>query len=401
MKSLRILLLASKFDPSGTNPYLTDELCEALLGLGHSVDVIYLDWDRSYQGQATIQRGRLRIHVIPPAGGKNGIAQKTIKWGASALRVAHFYKKHYPSNSHDLLISFSPSIVFSMALLVLKSRITHRVLIQWDFFPFHQAQIGLIPFRWMTFLGAFIETALMNSFTHIGCMSPRNVAYLQERYKISHGIHISVLPLWAKTRPKPDIDKFEVREEIGLPRNSFIAVFGGQITAGRGVEDIVEMARLAHERGARILFLVVGSGPKAAWLEAQATRFPGHLMALPAMPREAYLRLITACDVGLVLTVPDVDVPSFPSKTLDYCCAGIPVAAAVEKTTDFGQFISDAGFGKYCEAGDASGLLDILENLSSDSPLIVSMGEVARRQYENCFNVNNVAISLTEMVPNG
>ena len=124
-------------------------------------------------------------------------------------------------------------------------------------------------------------------------------------------------------------------------------------------------------------------------------------MVLPAMPREAYLRLIAACDVGLVLTVPNVDVPSFPSKTLDYCCVGIPVAAAVENTTDFGQFISDAGFGRYCEAGNASGLLEILENVSSDDTLLASMGGAAREQYENYFNVDNVAISLMEMVQNG
>lgn len=401
MKPLNILLLASKFDPSGTSPYLTDELCEALIDMGHSVDVIFLDWSQAYQGPATIQRGRLRVHVIAPAGGKSGIFQKAIKWGTSARRVANFYKQQYRSNAHDLLISFSPSIVFSTALLLLKSRIKARILIQWDFFPFHQAQIGLIPFRWMTSLGAFIENVLMNSFTHIGCMSPRNVAYLHEHYRVSEGIQTDVLPIWAKNRPKPQIDKRLVRDEFGLPKDSFIAVFGGQITAGRGIEDIVEMSRLAHQRASRILFLVVGSGPKAAWLEAQVTRLGGHLMVLPAMPREAYLRLIAACDVGLVLTVPNVDVPSFPSKTLDYCCVGIPVAAAVENTTDFGQFISDAGFGRYCEAGNASGLLEILENVSSDDTLLASMGGAAREQYENYFNVDNVAISLMEMVQNG
>ena len=400
MKPLKILMLASKFDPSGASPYLTDELCEALIDMGHSVDVIFLDWSQTYQGPLTIQRGRLRVHVIAPAGGNNGIFQKAIKWGASARRVAYFYKQHYPTDSHDLLISFSPSIVFSVALLLLKSRIKARVLIQWDFFPFHQAQIGLIPFHWMKSLGALIETALINSFTHIGCMSPRNVAYLREHYTISNGIQTGVLPIWSKNRPKPDIDKLVVRRELNLPKDSFIAVFGGQITAGRGIEDIVEMATLGDQRSGRILFLVVGSGPKAGWLEAQATRLGGHLMVLPAMPREAYLRLIAACDVGLVLTVPNVDVPSFPSKTLDYCCVGIPVAAAVENTTDFGQFISDAGFGRYCEAGDVSGLLEILEELSSAPALLASMGVSAREQYEDYFNVDNVAISLLELVQN-
>lgn len=398
MKPLNILLLASKLDPSGTSPYLTDELCEALIDMGHSVDVVFLDWAQAYKGPTIIQRDRLRIHVIHPVGGKKGIIHKTLKWGLSAHRVLHFYKRYYRSNPHDLLISFSPSIVFSIVLLWLKTRIKTRVLVQWDFFPFHQAQIGLVPFRWMTSLAAMIETTLLNSFSTISCMSPKNVAYLHEHYAIDRGIRTGVLPIWSKVRPKPQVDRGAVRTEFGIPHDSFIAVFGGQITAGRGIEDIVEMAALAHQRSSRVCFVVVGSGPKAEWLATRCKDIPEHLMLLPAVAREKYLTLVAACDAGLVVTVPDVDVPSFPSKTLDYCCAGIPVAAAVEDSTDFGEIIAAAGFGKFCEAGNPPVMLEILEQLSSDPVLCASMGSAARFQYETYFNVDNVARSLMQMV---
>lgn len=395
---MKILFLASKFDPGGANPYLTDELCEALVEMGHTVDVIFLDWSQTYQGPNFIQRDRLRIHFVSPAGGTNGIFNKAIKWGASAYRALSFYKRNFRSNEHELLISFSPSIVFSVLLLGLKSRIKARVLVQWDFFPFHQAQIGLVPFQWMTSLAAKIETLLMNSFCTIACMSPRNVAYLREHYAIDQKIRTEILPIWSKVRPKPQVDRRMLRNEYAISQESFVAVFGGQLTAGRGIENIVEMAKLAFQRSSKVSFLVIGAGPKAEWLATCAKELHGYLRVLPSVARNNYLSLVAACDVGLVVTVPNVDVPSFPSKTLDYCCAAIPVVAAVEKSTDFGEIIAAAGFARYCDAGDSLALLEILEQLASDPNLCAAMGVAAREQYETYFNVNNVAALLMSMV---
>lgn len=397
MKPLRIAMLTAKFDPGGSSPFLVDDLAEALLSMGHTVDVFYVDWARAYVGQPTIRRDKMEVHVIEPAGGERGLLERVLKWAFSGFKVSRFYRQNFPPHSHDLLISFSPSIVFSVVLLQLKTRIKTRALVQWDFFPFHQAQIGLIPFRWMTSLAATIETALLNSFTTISCMSPKNVAYLHEHYKIDREIRTGVLPIWSKVRPKPQIDRELVRKGLGIPHDSFVAVFGGQITAGRGIEDIVEMAIVACQRSSRVRFLVIGSGPKTEWLIARSKELSGYLLVSPPMPRDSYLTLIAACDVGLVLTVPNVDVPSFPSKTLDYCCVGIPVAAAVESSTDYGEIIAAVGFGRYCEAGNPSALFEILEQLSSDPTLCESMGASARERYETYFNVDNVAMSLVRM----
>lgn len=394
---LRILMLVTKFDPSGKRPYLTDELCEALVADGHSVDVLFLDWNREVECPETTQNSRLRVHVIPPAGSKNSVVSKVIQWTFSSFRVAKFYREKFPCNSHDILISFSPSIVFSAALFQLRPRIKFKILVQWDFFPFHQAQIGVVPFRWLVWLGTVIETSLLNTFNYIGCMSPRNVAYLQQRYKLLPDVRAGVLPIWAKVRPKPLIEKSVIRARYGMPENAFIAVFGGQIAAGRGIEDLVETARLAQEKSLPICIVVLGSGPKTAWLTAASKGLPRHLLVLPPLPREHYLELIASCNVGLVLTVPNVDVPSFPSKTLDYCCVALPIAAAVEKTTDYGEFIASAGFGRFCEAGNPSAFLEIIEELVADAVSAAMMGECARSWYENYFDVRRVAATLVKL----
>ena len=398
MKKLKIVLLTTKFDTQKKGASLVDDLVDSLVGMGHSVDVIFLDWAKNHTGPVTLRQDDLGIHVVPPSGGTGGVLSKVVRWVWSAFNVSKLVRQIVLPNSHDLLISFSPSIVFSLALLLLRSRIKSRVLIQWDFFPYHQAQIGLIPFFWMTPLAAWVETMLMNSFTAIGCMSPRNVDYLHAHFRVDRSVRVGVLPIWSKVRPRPIVNKGLLRGEFGIPSNAFVAVFGGQITAGRGIEDIVQMARIASKRLSKICFVVIGSGPKTEWLAAQSKEISDYLVVLPPVSRERYLDLVAACDAGLVMTVPYVDVPSFPSKTLDYCCAGLPVAAAVEKSTDFGQIITDAGFGKYCDAGDVFGLIEILEGFCSDPALLASMGKAARDQYEDYFSVDSVSISLLKMI---
>ncbi len=397
---LRVVIFVTKFDTTGKKPYLTDELCEALQNLGHKVDVIFLDWYRESCGEGIFSKNGLTVHLIRPVGSRDGFVQKIIQWVFSSFRVAKYYKKNFNTNTHDLLISFSPSIIFAAALIGLKAKIKNKLLIQWDFFPFHQAQIGLIPFRWMVGFGALVETILLNTFSYIACMSPRNVVYLQNHYKLASTVKSGVLPIWAKIRPKPLVYNSDMRKRHGVPENAVLAVFGGQIAAGRGIEDIVELARISSESSSSLRIIVIGAGPKLQWLMEESEKLGGYLIVLPPFARNDYLELISSCDIGLVLTVPHVDIPSFPSKVLDYCCVGIPVVAAVENSTDFGEFIHNEGFGQYCEAGKPDELFEILSVLAANKQVMIQMGVNARRCYESYFDVRNVAASISRIALN-
>lgn len=396
----RIAMFTAKFDPTLKNPWLTDELCETLDDEGHSVDVFFLDWYRQFNsGVFDIYRNS-RLHIINPVGSKSTLILKIIHWSLSSFNLYRYYKANFKTGDHDLLISFSPSVMFGIVLLGLKSYFRKRVLIQWDFFPYHQEQIGLIPQPWIVSLGAAIETKLISTFTFIGCMSQRNIVYLREHYKLPPLVACEVLPLWAKIRPKPHVNRSKVRLRYGVPEDAFVAVFGGQLAEGRGIEDIVRLAKLAQNTSSLVRVVVIGAGPRLRLLLEESSKLDGYLIVLKAVARNDYLDLVASFDVGLVLTVPNVNIPSFPSKVLDYCCVGIPVAAAVENTTDFGEFIVAEGFGQFCEAGKYDELFEILDGLSKDQKLVIEMGENARRCYENYFNVRNVAATITRMVPN-
>ena len=80
---------------------------------------------------------------------------------------------------------------------------------------------------------------------------------------------------------------------------------------------------------------------------------------MSAIPRADYLSLLGACDCGIVATQRDTGVPTFPSKTLDYFRAGIPVVASVESSTDFGLFLEQRKAGVRIEAGDHIELMKV------------------------------------------
>jgi glycosyltransferase involved in cell wall biosynthesis len=397
---MRIVFFVSKFDPTRASPWLTDELCEAFENDENSIDVIFLDWNNAFQPNTVVNHKNTRTHIIAPAGtslGK-GVVAKILKWVFSSYYVHQYCKEKFAEETHDLLVSFSPAVTFAIPIFLLSSHFRFRLFILWDFFPYHQQQIGLIPFGWMAKWGGYIETKLLSKFNYIGCMTEKNVEYLKSHYELPPSVHAGVIPLWAKIRPKPIINRQQLRTQYHLPPDKTVAVFGGQIAAGRGVEDIVSMARMAKDREHPVHFLVIGMGPKLAWLKSEAAELEGFLSVIPQVPRDQYIELIASCDIGLVMTVPNVDIPSFPSKTLDYCCTGTPILAAVEKSTDYGRLITSGGFGRYCEAGSPENFYRLIQELSLDNGLREKMGSSARKYYEINFDVQKTMIRINEMV---
>jgi hypothetical protein len=70
------------------------------------------------------------------------------------------------------------------------------------------------------------------------------------------------------------------------------------------------------------------------------------------MPRNDYLELLAACDVGMVATVQGVTSFSLPTKTIDYLRAGLSLIAAVEPGSDFADIIRRYAIGSVVPFGE-------------------------------------------------
>jgi glycosyltransferase involved in cell wall biosynthesis len=322
------------------------------------------------------------------------------KWVLSSLRAALQMRPALRGRHFDLLIAFSPISAVAAQVLWLTRRFgTRNYLVMWDFFPYHHRSIGLIPDGWPFAIARRLEQALIRRFDVIGCMSRRNVAYLQDHYALRPNQRAEILPIWGRIDAPPTMSRERARTAFGLPHDKTIVVHGGQITEGRGIDDILAAAAIARREHPRLAFLLIGEGRLTGAVNAHIAEGGDNVIYRPRIPRQEYLSVVSACDVGIVCTVRNVDVPTFPSKIIDYLRVGLPVVASVENSTDYGQFIEENGVGLAVSAGDPRAMVSAVSAIAHNAVAMKRMAEAGRRVLAECFNVERVAARLLGSLP--
>lgn len=390
-----VLMLCTKFGVSPDDRYLTNELADALAESGRKVLVVTLQWDAT-PGAATTTRhmpSGVEALLIAPTriDGFGRLIGDLSKWVGSSLGAAREFERRYAERRFDLLIAFSPLVTVFALLLVARGRVKRSYAYIVDFFPYHHANLGLLPRGLAVRIAVLFETFLLRRLDAIGCMSPLGVAFLKKNYCLARGQRAFVLPLWGDTGPGVEIDRKSIRNRYGLPTDRPIAVFGGQITEGRGVEDILSAAAIAADRRPDLIFLLVGRGRLVSLVQQRISAGGSNIILLDAVPRDDYLQLVAACDIGIVATLANTEVPTFPSKTIDYLRAGLPIVASVEKTTDYGEFVTSRGIGLAVDAGRPEGLFDAVTRILDDDRLAAGMRAVAASTLADVFDVRRAA----------
>jgi len=334
---MKILVLTTAYDTHCATPLAAELATE--LAAEHEVQVLATDWNLAPGTPSkTINGNGYRAVVKSPVGfGKMG------KLVLSSLKLAWLARRLGP---FDKVIAFSPAITLWAPLLIAQGAKTVYIT---DFFPYHNCQLGMIPKAAEAPLAA-VESFLFRRCDTLAVMSPRGVDYLRDHYQLS-GQAVKVVPLWSGGFKQQTSTRSETRRRHRLPLGATIALFGGQIERGRGIESIVEASKLLPD----VHFLFVGSGS----LQHLVTGSP-NLQHIAAVPREDYLAIASACDVGIVATVAGVDVPTFPSKTIDYAYSDLAIAAAVEESSDYPAFIEEQGLGNAVVAGDSAALAQVI-----------------------------------------
>lgn len=395
-----VLMVFSKFGDSDDTRYLTNDLADAFAARGFAVRVIHLPWD-SPPGTAErfyVQENGVEVLVSPPLnpGWLGKLGALFAKWGGSSFLAARRGRRRFGRSPADLVIGMSPVVIgaFIWRWALKAARMgSYAYLV--DFFPFHHRAIGVMPGGAIFAAAHWLECRQLQGFTAVGCMSPLGLDYLKRNYSLRPDQATGILSLWGPRSLALPADPQVSRESHDLPGDRPIAVFGGQITHGRGIEDILACAGLAHRAGADILFLFIGRGPLAPLIQQTIEGGAPNVRLISELGRDEYLSVVAACDVGIVATVANVDVPTFPSKTIDYLRAGLPVAASVEASTDFDAFVEARGFGLAVTAGDPARLLAAIQSILADDDRRRAMVSAGRRTLEEIFNVD---VAVTDIL---
>jgi glycosyltransferase involved in cell wall biosynthesis len=393
---VRILMACLYFPTEPGRSYLTTELAQALVAAGHEVEVLFIDWNAA--PGAADQPGRVwngvRVVRCTPrwVDGLGKLVRHASKFLLTARRAGRLARERFDLAGFDAFIAWAPALtVAPLAGMARRARIARRLLFIWDVFPDHYREIGRIPAGPPVWLARAWEQRLMDQFTVLLPTLPQNADYLRRRFKVRAGQTMRVAPIWTDVTPVPVVDRASVRRRHGLPEDRPIAVFGGQLVEGRGFDQMLAAAAVGRKRASPLLFLFVGDGRLAPVIQAHAgDAARGTVLWRPAMPREAYLELLGACDVGMIATVPGVSSFSFPSKTLDYLRAGLPVVAAVEPGSDFSALMERYSVGRSVAFGDARGFFEAAEALAAGGPI----AGAARACLDEVFHVRHAVAAV-------
>jgi glycosyltransferase involved in cell wall biosynthesis len=397
-KPSRVLLVVAWYPASPARRSLFHELVDALRDQGAVVDVIALDWrdiDQmpgapKYQRERQLQVFRFNPVNVNFAGNK---IKLVLKWALSSWRPVPIVVRLMSTNSYDQIIVSAPSALYMTTLVSLALSKARKYLIQWDFFPFSEVSIGLFRSKAVFNIFHMLQSALVRRFHVIGCMSEGNIAFLRKNYRLRRDQSVELLPIWGNPRAVAAENSSVLRSKYDIPASAKIAVFGGTLAQGRGLDDILEAAKLIAHTDPGILFLIVGTGPLENEFRAAAADVK-NVRVLKYIPREDYLKFLTVCDCGIVATQRDTGLPTFPSKTIDYFRAGVPVVASVENTTDYGTMLEANKAAIAVAAGNCEALARAVSRVMYDAELRDEMAANGRLMLQTHFNVELTAAKL-------
>lgn len=376
---------------SAGSPWLWDDLIAELLRRDPDVTVHAVVLGGSEQRCAP-NHSRLSVsHVAPSDGRLGGLARKrATKLLARAVGVTTVVRQLARSTHYDLVLMPTVAAQYGGALRVAQAAGLRTAIVFWDFFPVHHREIGSIPVP--TLFDPALKAAerwAIGAPQRVFVMSERNAEFFAQYFGGSRE-DISVLRPWAA-----DAVPSATHDRSAKFRRTVL--FGGQLTKGRGLDALIDAAAVLKGR-CSVRILIAGDGPDRHRLQAKAAALNLHnIEFLGPLPREEYAEVARSVDFGIAITVPDVSVPSFPSKIADYLRVGTPVIISAETTSDVGQIVEDAGCGMSVPAGDVEALANVISSsveLSDEDRL--KMGRKARDFFERELDVSVAASRILD-----
>jgi glycosyltransferase involved in cell wall biosynthesis len=399
---MRFLFLTTRYSVDPADPYMTDELAQGLIARGHDVDVLLIDWDTAEQRPTRAVEGRNgeRVVTVTPRALRNfgRLMFRASKLLLSSRHAAAAMRDHFAEARHDAVVAWTPALSVGAPLRrAVRSGVRHRLLIIFDFFPMCHREAGIIRSRLVYRIAKRLEDRLYRSFTAFIANLPGNADYLRLHYPVPPGARVLCSPIWTDATMPELVDRDAVRRRFSLPLDRPIAVFGGQFSEGRGIEQMIGAARIAQQAGMPTVYLFIGDGRLRPAIE-QAARRCANIRVERSIARSDYLSLVGACDVGMVATVREFTSWAFPSKTIDYLRAGIPVVTAVEPGSDYPALLQPYAVSENVECGDPAAFQAAVERLVSSSASRARVRESARRCLDELFDVRHAVTAVLRAV---
>jgi len=204
------------------------------------------------------------------------------------------------------------------------------------------------------------------------------------RYVIAHGgrpERTLVQPNGVDTqRFHPDGDRSRARAGLGIRDDALVVGFSGSLKTWHGMDVLLEAFATLRARHPAARLLVIGEGPQAGALRAQAARLELESAALftGRVNHDQIPDLLCALDIAVA---PYRQVPDFyfsPLKIYEYMASGRAVVASA--AGEIPELVREGETGLLCAPDDPRALADTLLRLAESAALRYRLGQAARRE---------------------
>lgn len=371
-------------------------------------DTVYVVCQRERRsGKPTEFKIENGIHVLRVRTGnvtKTNIIEKGISTILLEGQFVKAIRKFLNDIKFDLILYSTPPITFERVVKYVKERDGCKsYLLLKDIFPQNAVDMGMIrenSLIWRYFRAK--EKRLYEISDYIGCMSPANVQYVLKHNPEIDRSKVEECPNSIKPSPlrKDDVKRSEIRRKYGIPEDSVVFIYGGNLGRPQGIGFLLEIIDCMKDR-TDVFFLIVGSGTEYERIE-QHLKIGCYRNAklFKFLPKEEYAVLLNSCDVGLIFLDPRFTIPNFPSRLTAYMESALPVAAATDVNTDLKDILRKANCGMWAENGDLKNFCAIIDTLASDSNLRYQMGLNGRKYLEKYYTVSRAYKIITSHLKN-
>lgn len=291
--------------------------------------------------------------------GVSSNVKKALAYQQYVLKQRYYVKKFWRKKKIDVIFSHSLPPELGYIIKGLKRHFKCKFFLEVPDFTWQDA-VAYGYFKKNGLIGLyyrFWERLMFKQADYIGVPTKGNVQFIRSFYPWIDEKMFSVFPFWQKPIKIEKNDK--IRTELGL-HDKFIVIYGGSVGAAQRIEHIIELAEACREVE-DMMFLILGRGAYLPVIKQMAEDKVLHnVIFKDFIPQEQYLQLLGSCDVGLIILNEKMATPNFPSKSLSYFNLKVPVLAALDHVTDFGEMMTDNKAGLWAYSDDIPSLKEKL-----------------------------------------
>jgi colanic acid biosynthesis glycosyl transferase WcaI len=241
-----------------------------------------------------------------------------------------------------------------------------------------------------------VENWFLRRFARATTISTRMLEKL--RSKGVSAARSALFPNWVDTEAiRPLAQSTEFRTALGIPPESVVALYSGNMGAKQGLETLTAAAHaLRDER--EIMFVLCGEGVARSQLEAAANG-AGNVRFLRLQPIEKLNALLNMADMHLLPQRASAADLVMPSKLGGMLASGRPIVAAAHPDTGLASAVQGAGV--VVPPEDAPAMADAVRALARAPEWRAALGRAARMRALAEWNRDIVLEQLLQWLENG